>query len=316
MSIKQKDNGNYLVDVRDENRNRIQRTFKTKTDAKAFEGEVYRQKYEALLVKNKLRKIRYPMSRALEDFLVTKSELRGASVRKYSHFVALMELFATKLGLVYMDEFTPDHATLFYNEIVKERPAPTISDKERVAKPKPKTVNFFIQTARSFFAQEMMKDHIKRNPFRHIKNLKVEKPRPEYYTIEELKAFFSQEMSEAYRNAFLGLLMTGMRFGELANLTWDDVDFQHKFIFVRSKGNFRTKTHNSERSIPITNDLYKLLIHIHSNKISEIYPFCSPKGEQLRERRTLETCKKVAEMLELHQERFFINSDILTQRSL
>ncbi|HKB85981.1 MAG TPA: hypothetical protein VKD08_07420 [Ignavibacteriaceae bacterium] len=39
---------------------------------------------------------------------------------------------------------------------MKERLAPTISDKERAAKPKPGTVNFFIHTAGSFFEQEMM----------------------------------------------------------------------------------------------------------------------------------------------------------------
>lgn len=295
MAIKLKKNGCFLVDVRDENRTRIQRTFKTRSDAKAFEGQIYRRKYEALLVKNKLRKVRYPIEKALEDFLATKSELRSSSIKKYTHFVVQMELFSKQFGILYIEEFTPDHATRFFNELVKERPAPTIKDKKRMAKPKPKTVNFFIQTARSFFAQEMMKDHIKRNPFRHIKPLKVEKPKPEYYTVEELKAFFAQKMPEAYRNAFLGLLMTGMRFGELANLTWDDIDFNGKFIFVRSKGNFRTKTHNSERAIPMQHDLYKLLRDIKRNKKSDLYPFCSPKGEQLRERRALEICKSIAE---------------------
>jgi len=102
-------------------------------------------------------------------------------------------------------------------------------------------------------------------------------------------------MPDAYRSAFLGLLLTGMRFGELANLTWEDVDFQRRFIYVRSKENFRTKTHNSERAIPMIDDLYKLLIKAFTNKQSEIYPFCSPMGKQLRERKTLQVCKKIAE---------------------
>ena len=102
-------------------------------------------------------------------------------------------------------------------------------------------------------------------------------------------------MPDAYRNAFMGLLLTGMRFGELVNLT-EDVDFEKRFIYVRSKENFRTKTHNSERAIPIIDDLYKLLIQAFRNKQSEIYPFCSPTGKQLKERRALEVCKKVAEI--------------------
>jgi site-specific recombinase XerD len=205
-----------------------------------------------------------------------------------------MKLFSEVVGINYIDEFAPDHATLFYNELVKEKMDPTGNTK-RILKPKPKTVNFFIQSARSFFTQEVIKNHIKKNPFLHIKSLKVEKPKPEFYSIAELKSFFEQEMPDAYRNAFLGLLLTGMRFGELANLTWDDVDFQRRFIYVRTKENFRTKTHNSERAIPIIDNLYKLLIQMFRNKQSEIYPFCTTTGKQLKERRTLEVCKKVAE---------------------
>ena len=52
MAIKQKKNGKHLVDIRDEYGTRIQRTFKSKSDAKTFEGDIYRKKYEILLVKN------------------------------------------------------------------------------------------------------------------------------------------------------------------------------------------------------------------------------------------------------------------------
>jgi len=294
MAIKQKKNGKYLVDVRDEYGTRIQRTFNTRTDARAFEGDLYKKKYELLLVKSSLRETRYPFEQALDDFLLAKSELRKTSIKKYTHFIKQLKLFASAIGIVYLDEFTPDHGTLFYNELVKEKLDPTGNTK-RMLKPKPKTVNFFIQSARSFFTQEVIKEHIKKNPFLHIKTLKVEKSKPEYYTIEELKAFFSQEMPDAYRNAFMGLLFTGMRFGELANLTWEDVDFERRFIYVRSNENFRTKTHNSERAIPMIDDLNKLLLQTFRNKQSKIYPFCSPTGKQLKERRALEVCKKVAE---------------------
>jgi len=293
MAIKPKPNGRYLVDIRDQYGVRIQRTFNTKSDAKAFEGDIYREKYESLLIKNKLRESQYKISQALQDYLASKSELRPTSIKKYSYFVQQLNLFSAAVGINYVDEFTPDHATLFYNELVKEKLDPTGNTK-RIMKPKPKTVNFFLQTARSFFALEVMKEHIKRNPFLHSRTLKADMPKPEFYTIAELKQFFKQEMPDAYRNAFLGLLLTGMRFGELANLTWDDVDFQNRFIYVRSKENFRTKTHNSERAIPMIDDLYKLLIQIFRNKHSDIYPFCTTTGRQLRERRVLEACKKVA----------------------
>jgi len=137
MAVKQKKNGKYLVDVRDEYGTRIQRTFNTRTDARAFEGDLYKQKYERLLVKNKLRESRYKIDQALDDFLLTKSELRKTSIKKYAHFVKQLKLFATAIGIAYVDEFTPDHGTLFYNELVKEKLDPTGNTK-RMLKPKPK----------------------------------------------------------------------------------------------------------------------------------------------------------------------------------
>ena len=136
MAIKQKPNKKYIVDVRDENGVRIQRTFDTKADAKAFEGEIYRRKYEVLLVKSKLRESRYPIEVALDDYLAVKGELRATSIKKYSHFVKQMKLFCTSIVITYVDEFTPDHATMFYNELVREKVDPT-GNTDRILKPKP-----------------------------------------------------------------------------------------------------------------------------------------------------------------------------------
>jgi integrase len=128
----------------------------------------------------------------------------------------------------------------------------------------------------------------------HIKNLRVERRRPDFYSREELKAFFSQPMDDTYRLAFMGLLFTGMRFAELANITWQDVDFERKLFFVRSSESFRTKTFNSERAIPINNVMYELLVIYYPNRLSDDFVFTSPKGFQLRERRLLDACKSIA----------------------
>jgi integrase len=46
--------------------------------------------------------------------------------------------------------------------------------------------------------------------------------------------------------AFMGLLFARMRFGEIANLTCEDVDFRNRLFNVRPKNTFGTKTKNSE----------------------------------------------------------------------
>ena len=44
----------------------------------------------------------------------------------------------------------------------------------------------------------------------------------------------------------------------------------------------------------MNNKFYKLLEYLNKEKKNEFYVFTSPKGTQLRERRTLEVCKKAA----------------------
>jgi site-specific recombinase XerD len=159
--------------------------------------------------------------------------------------------------------------------------------------PSPKTINGFISTIKALFSDEVNKAHIDRNPFAHIKNLKEEKPRPEFYTVDELNNFFNVEMKDEYRNAFLGLFYTGVRFGELANITWDDIDLNKKLLFIRPKVDHKLKTNNAQRTIPIPKPLFDLLNKLSQNKKSEIYPFCSVEGKQIRERRLLEVCKRI-----------------------
>lgn len=293
MAIKQKKNGNYLVNTRDQNGTRLKRTFRTKREAEAFDSSIKLQKYENQLVRNGVKSARYLFTQSIEDYLLTKSDLRPASYTKYSFVLLELQKFAQATGLKYIDEFSPDHATLLYNELIKEKE--TIRGKKKIkAKAKPKTVNFFLVVVRAFFQQEFIKDHIKRNPMLHIRNLKVEKRKPEFYTREELKLFFAQPMDDAYRLAFMGLLFTGMRFAELANITWEDVDFGNRLLLVRPKENFRTKTFNSERSIPLNSILYELIVKYYPNRLSDKYVFTSARGFQLRERKMLETCKEVA----------------------
>lgn len=294
MAIKKKSNGKYLVDVRDEYGKRIERTFHTKTEAKAFESSIIKVKYDNSLINNGLKEQRRSIFYALEAYQNSKMDLRMKSIQKYKLVISQLIAFCQAINIIYIDEFTPDHATLLYNELRKEREV-SRGDRTELMAPKPKTINFYLTAIRAFFQQEYIAGHIKRNPFIHIKNIKVQKKKPDYYTVDELKDFFSQKMPDAYRNAFIALLFTGMRFSEMANLTWDDVDMLRKLIYVRSKDGFITKTHNAERAIPMNAVIEALLRKLVEEKKSEKYVFSTTNGVQIRERRMLDICKSVAE---------------------
>jgi integrase/recombinase XerD len=149
------------------------------------------------------------------------------------------------------------------------------------------------------FRSEVIKGHIGKNPFDHVNNLRVSKKVPDYYSKTELDAFFKQKMLDEHRNAFTGFLNTGLRFEELANLTWDDIDFKKKLVKVQSKGEFRTKTFNSERSIPMTKPLLVLLKNLSVKKASKVYTFPAPDGSKLQERRLLRICKEIGKAAQI-----------------
>jgi integrase/recombinase XerD len=293
MGIKLKPNGGYLVDIRDEFNTRKEKTFKTKAEAKAYEATIEKKKYDNKLIASNLQSKRYILEKELEHFELTKSDLRPGSKKRYKYIISQIRDFAQGIGVTYLDEFTPDNASLFKEILMKEKIDPKGNTK-KVLRAKPKTINFFLSTMKAFFQQEFIKGHISKNPMIHIKNVKVEKQKADYYKVPELKAFFAQPMDIAYRQTFMGLLLTGMRFSEMANLKWSSVNLTSRTIYVHSDGDFITKTHNGERIIPIGVDLFRLLRSMEKSKTKNELVFYSPKGNKVRERSLLWKCKSIA----------------------
>lgn len=278
MSVYKNKNGTWSVTIYDLQGRRKEKRFKKKADADAFETQIKNQKRELKLVHANLKKASVSVEKATSDYLFSKPELRKKSKSKYENIILQFKSFCAGRKIKLINDFTPDNATEFYNAL-------QLNDS------RPKTVNAYLSLVRSLFKSELMKGHIIKNPFDHIRNLRVEKKTPDYYTKTELQSFFDQDMKEEYRNAFTGFLNTGMRFEELANLTWADIDLKAKLIKVHSKGDFRTKTFNSERSIPMNKTLHELLKEL--NKNPSVYVFPAIDGGKLKERCLLKICKTV-----------------------
>lgn len=287
--IKRLKNGKYQVQVYDDKGIRMRPSFDKKAEAEAFINKIEAPKIELKLAGKSLRKARTSFSHALEEFRKVKHQLRPSSIRKYDLVINQFTSFVEALKITYLDQFTTDHATLFYNELTKE----ITDENNNVVKAKPKTVNFYLQTIKSFFMDEVIKGHISQSPMLHIKNQKVERKHPDYYSEEELSRLFLQQMPDHLRNALTGLLHTGMRIAEMENLNWNDIDLKKRLIHIRPKGEFKTKTFNSQRSIPMNDTMFKLLTRLTQDKKSKTYVFTSMEGSKLRERKALDELKKV-----------------------
>ena len=292
MSVKKLANGKYFLYTVDSRERKVRLRFDKKEDAEALEAMIRKEKYEQKLARVGLRKTRHVLAECLEDFRLTKTLLQPKSVQKYNMVIKQFRYFCEKIGVKYIEEFASEHSSMYYNELIKIETR--VKDGENVTiRSAPKTINFYIQTVKAFFQDEVAKDHIMKSPMLHIRNVKVPKKRPDFYTIEELKLIFSHEMPLVYRNFFLGLLYSGMRFAEAANLTWDNIDFGRRILLVKPQVGFNLKTESSERAIPMTQELLYLLETIFKTKKSN-YVFVTEHGTQIRERKALSICKDIA----------------------
>jgi integrase len=127
----------------------------------------------------------------------------------------------------------------------------------RVKRVSKQTVNHDLKILSIIFKRAVDHNLIKKNPVKDVRRFKVEKKNPRFFSLEEIRLILSKCPERLYP-AFMILLHTGMRRGEIANLEWEDVDFERKVIKIVAKHGWSPKG-KSEREIPINNELYGVL---------------------------------------------------------
>lgn len=291
MSVIKKPNGRFQVSVYNEYGERIRKTFKLQSEARAFESKINDGKYNTKLENNGLIPARVCMDDALREFLLLKRDLRPKSYVKYKGIVGQFSIFVKNCEIEYLHEFNNNHATKFFSELVKER----TTEQGEIVEPSSETVNFYIQTIRAFFNLEMQKRRIKGNPFDGVNYLRVERQIRDYYTETELRSFFAQEMDSQMRNIFTVFLHAGLRYGELANLKVSSIDLKNNIMSIRSSGDFQTKTFKSQRDIPLNETLIKLFTEILKNRNPEEYVFTTKHNNRVSQKELLRYCKAIGE---------------------
>jgi integrase len=117
----------------------------------------------------------------------------------------------------------------------------------------PATVNREIACFKTIFSKAMKNGKAERNPAQGIKLLKEHNERDRVLSHEEytrLLAHCSTHLRPIVKVAY----HTGMRQGEILNLTWDQVDLKERFIRLRPED---TKT-NEGRLVPLNHGLVEM----------------------------------------------------------
>lgn len=122
---------------------------------------------------------------------------------------------------------------------------------------KPQTVNYELTCLHHFFRYAVEMKYIQSNPTQQIKKIrKPQRKAPRFLTKEEILSLLSK-CSPGLSDIVKVLLNTGMRWGELRNLEWNDIDWNEKVIHIRIKEDWSPK--GGERKVPMNNAVISIL---------------------------------------------------------
>ncbi len=139
------------------------------------------------------------------------------------------------------------------------------------------TVNTEIKAIKRFFSRAVELEYLDQSPAKKIKLLRTINKHPRFFTEREVALILTDESDEWTRDAYLILLYTGMRIGELVNLEWEDIDFEGRKIVVRPKDFWKPKG-MEERIIPMHPVLFQLLVN---KPRASRWAFIKQDGEKL-----------------------------------
>lgn len=137
-----------------------------------------------------------------------------------------------------------------------------------------------------------------------LKGLKLQKPKPTKqpcWTLEQVTTILAHSGDDVLP-AFTLLAETGMRFGELAWLTWDDIDLAANILRVQPKEGWKPKTRD-QRAVPLSPTAKRVLEALPRRWrwVVTMPPSrsCPEHGRRWSERRLLAKLKLVLKTVQL-----------------
>jgi integrase len=277
-------------------------------DAKRLKKEI-----EGLSENDRFEKLGLSVrDKRIDDFFVEYIEyvrLRTSpnTVKRYraavNAFLAFLRLFHTSVR--YLSQLKQEHIEAYQRrrlesvELKIEADGAKPGNHKNKRLPKPQTVNFEIGILRSAFLWAQDHNWIVAVPTRKVKRLKAAPKRQIRILSEDecsLLLDTARQMTaknseiEIYALAFQFIVNTGLRSGELCNLTWDDVDLESGLILIRAKPGWTPKT--SERSFYLNQTCLGILRSLEKR---EEYVFVDEVGRQLEKDNLRKILIRVAE---------------------
>ncbi|TFJ40467.1 hypothetical protein CKN73_09145 [Carnobacterium divergens] len=263
MAIRKDKNGKYIVDISNkfnpitgERRRYIRRNIKTKEEAIQIEIDSRLFKFNDIS-KNDILTIDNLFHIMQAENKKEEQKQTYLSTQEYNYSAHIKGYFmAANIKQIQFEEIEQ------FREYLKIKKAPNNLSNN--------TINKIMILLKKIFDTAVRLRYIKENPCMHLKKLKIEKKKMEFWTVSEYKKFISTIKSEDshYKYLFMTLFFTGMRIGEALALTWDDIDFSRLEINIDKTTSIvrgqtiisEPKTKSSIRSVTINKKLAETLV--------------------------------------------------------
>jgi integrase len=161
-------------------------------------------------------------------------------------------------------------------------------------KRKPATVNRLMSRLRHMFNKAIEWDLLDENPMKRLKFLPENNARLHYLSMDECQRLLNACKASHMRAMVVMALHTGMRRGEILNLTWQTVDFNTGSILVRESKN------GQPRHIPMDSTVRHLLSgYIPTSAADHVFPRASG-GRRSTVQKAFRNARRRAGMAHLH----------------
>ncbi|HEY6190862.1 MAG TPA: tyrosine-type recombinase/integrase [Bacteroidota bacterium] len=197
------------------------------------------------------------LSEFIQDFLpYAEGNYSHRTVIIYKAVLKRLQAFAGDCRVV---SISPQHIDTFKTE--------------RLRQVSPVSVNIELRTLRAAFNTAVRWNIIGANPLSKMQLVTVPEQSPSFFTKTDFQKLISVIREKWLREMVMLAAFTGMRKGEIVNLSWDTIDMQRKLIHIQTSPTFRTKQ-GKRRTIPLSDVAFLLLQAQHGKSTSE-YVFTS-----------------------------------------
>lgn len=159
----------------------------------------------------------------------------------------------------------------------------------------PISINNYTRALKASIRRAVADGYLKDDPFNGIRPIHVDPKDPIFFEKEELEQFFFLVPHDWLRQAFMFIVLTGMRREEVNKLSWKAIDRENNLISIKEREDFRPKF-GKRRKIPISPAIKEILDHQEKWQreagIETDYVFVDESGRRLSKDRLTKECKK------------------------